>query len=95
VYFNVNFNVFFKLIKVHFLVSELYIYQNARCNDYKKLYLNKYLSPICSAGYSLFLLSGNDQRHLIQTFKTTGDKGKPTPYILWSLHKETKTMDNF
>jgi len=24
VYFNVNFNVFFKLIKVHLLVSELY-----------------------------------------------------------------------
>jgi len=33
VYFNVNFNVFFKLIKVHLLVSELYIYQNAWCND--------------------------------------------------------------
>jgi len=33
VYFNVNFNVFFKLIKVHLLVSELYIYQNVRCND--------------------------------------------------------------
>ena len=30
------FNVFFKLIKVHLLVSELYIYQNARCNDKKK-----------------------------------------------------------
>jgi len=26
VYFNVNFNVFFKLIKVHLLVSELYMY---------------------------------------------------------------------
>ena len=35
-YFNVNFNVFFELIKVHLLVSELYIYQNARCNDKKK-----------------------------------------------------------
>ena len=35
-YFNVNFNVFFKLIKVHLLVSELYIYQNARCNDKEK-----------------------------------------------------------
>ena len=32
-YFNVNFNVFFKLIKVHLLVSELYIYQNARSNN--------------------------------------------------------------
>ena len=38
-YFNVNFNVFFKLIKEHLLVSELYIYQNARCND-KKEYIN-------------------------------------------------------
>jgi len=35
VYFNVNFNVFFKSIKVYLLVSELYIYQNARCNDKK------------------------------------------------------------
>jgi len=33
VYFIVNFNVFFKLIKVHLLVSELYVYQNARCNN--------------------------------------------------------------
>jgi len=39
VYFNVNFNVFFKLIKVHLLVSELYIYQNARCNNKKKYWL--------------------------------------------------------
>jgi len=37
VYFNVNFNVFFKLTEVHLLVSELYIYQNARCNDTKIL----------------------------------------------------------
>jgi len=28
VYFNVSFNVFFKLIKAHLLVNELYIYQN-------------------------------------------------------------------
>ena len=34
-YFYVNVNVLFKLIKVHFLVSELYIYHNARCNDKK------------------------------------------------------------
>ena len=26
---------FFKLIKVHLLVSELYMHQNARCNDTK------------------------------------------------------------
>ena len=32
-YFNVNIHAFFKLIKVHFLVSECYIYQNARYND--------------------------------------------------------------
>jgi len=37
VYFNVNFIVFFKLIKLHLLVSELCIYQNARCNDKKKI----------------------------------------------------------
>ena len=36
-YFNINFNVFFKLIKVHLLVSKLYIYQNARCNNKKKV----------------------------------------------------------
>ena len=35
-YFNVNFNVFFKLIKVHLLVSELYIYRNVRYNNKKK-----------------------------------------------------------
>ena len=34
-YFNVNFNVFFKLIKVHLLVSKFYIYQNAQRNDKK------------------------------------------------------------
>jgi hypothetical protein len=33
VYFNVKFNVFFELIKVHLLLNELYIYQNERCND--------------------------------------------------------------
>ena len=36
-YFNVNFNVFFKLVQVHLLVSELYIHQNARCDDKKRL----------------------------------------------------------
>ena len=34
-YFNVNFYVFFKLIKVHLLVSEMYIYQNARYKNKK------------------------------------------------------------
>ena len=37
-YFNVNFNVFFKLTKVHLLVSGLYIYQNARYKDKKKIW---------------------------------------------------------
>ena len=36
VYFNVNFKVLFKLIEMHLLVSELFIYQNARCNNKKK-----------------------------------------------------------
>jgi len=35
VYFSVNFNVFFKLIKVHLLVSELYIgYMFLYCGCY-------------------------------------------------------------
>ena len=38
-YFHVNFNVFLKLIKVHLLVSELYIYQNTRCNKKKPQFL--------------------------------------------------------
>ena len=41
-YFNVNFNVFFKLKEVNLLVSDLYIYQNARCNDNKKNYLQNW-----------------------------------------------------
>ena len=39
-YFDVKFDVFFKLIEVHLLVSELNIYQNARCNDKKNLSVN-------------------------------------------------------
>jgi len=35
--------VFFKLIKVYLLVSELYIYQNARCND-KNLHILSYFN---------------------------------------------------
>jgi len=42
VYFNVNFNTFFKLIKVNLLVSALYIYQNVRCNDKKKTFMPDY-----------------------------------------------------
>jgi len=45
VYFNVNFNAFFKSIKMLLLVSELYIYQNARCND--KNTLEVYLVASC------------------------------------------------
>ena len=33
VYFNVNFKVFFKLIKMNLLVSEIYIYKNVRRNN--------------------------------------------------------------
>ena len=43
-HFNVIFNVFFKLIKVQLLVSELCIYQNVRCNN-KKI-KNKTSPPI-------------------------------------------------
>ena len=48
-YFNVNFNVFFKLTKLHFLVSELYIYQNARCSDNSyHLYISNELNDVNS-----------------------------------------------
>ena len=40
-YFNVNFNVFFKSVKLHLLVSELYKYQTARCGDKKILIYSK------------------------------------------------------
>jgi len=46
VYFNVNFNVFLKLIKVYLLVSELYIYQNARCYDKNSETMNTFLWTI-------------------------------------------------
>ena len=60
-YFNVNFNVFFKLIKVHLLVSELYIYQNAWCNNKKKnmeecsctCILNLFLLHVCTFYYGI------------------------------------------
>jgi len=52
VYFNVNFNVF-KLIKVHLLVSELYIYQNARCKD--KKVTNRLRKNICELEKSIFV----------------------------------------
>ena len=50
-YFNVNFNVLFKLIKVHLLMSELYIYQNVRCNDKKKPYFCFLYPPLGSFLY--------------------------------------------
>ena len=45
-YFNLNFNVLFKLINVHLFVSELYIIQTARCNDKKR---DKYILIFCKA----------------------------------------------
>ena len=44
-YFNVNFNVFFKLIKVHFLVRKRYVYQNARWNK-KKMALQSFKTGV-------------------------------------------------
>ena len=41
-YFDVNFNVFLKLIKVHLLVSELNVYKNARYNNKKTLSIKFY-----------------------------------------------------
>ena len=46
-YCNVNFNVFFKLIKVHLLVSELYIYQmNGATIKKDHTYILKELRPL-------------------------------------------------
>jgi len=49
-YFNVNFNVFFKLIKVHVLVSELYVHQNAWCNDKKTIIYNLFVRVTWRSG---------------------------------------------
>ena len=44
--------MFFKLIKMHLLVRELYVYQNARCNDKKNFKMCRllllYISSILS-----------------------------------------------
>jgi len=53
-YFNVNFNVLFKLIKVHLLVSELYLYQNERCNDKKNRPLCSHISCLQKLGSITF-----------------------------------------
>ena len=42
-YFNINFNEFFKLIKAHLLLTELYVYQNAR-SIYKNSLFHIYVS---------------------------------------------------
>ena len=41
-YFNVNFNVFFKLIKVHLLVSELYMISKMHGATIKKIDITNY-----------------------------------------------------
>ena len=48
-YFNVNFNVFFKLIKVHLLVSELYIIRlhGARIKKNNQLRLFRETTALC------------------------------------------------
>ena len=50
VYFNVNFYVFFKINKSAFVGDELYIYQNARCNDKNKK-KNTFCKLICARKY--------------------------------------------
>jgi hypothetical protein len=62
VYFSVNFNVFFKLKKVHMLISELYIHQNARCNDKKST------QDCCIANF--MKLSNSKTRAITVTRKT-------------------------
>jgi len=53
VYFNVNFNVFFK-IKECFFVSELYIHQNAWCNNKNSvLFISLFIMVATFFGHSL------------------------------------------
>ena len=51
-YFHVNCNVFFKLGKVHLLVSELYIHQNARWNNKKRPSIDSTMIGLVSDGES-------------------------------------------
>ena len=78
VYFNVNFNVFFKIKKLHLLVSELYIYRNARCNNKKARYISifpvttnthreKFYYVAASFDLELGPSSGHDKRIWIYT----------------------------
>jgi len=55
VYFNINFNVFFKLIKVLLLVSEIYMHQNGRCND-KKIHGGTFANMLPVADYLLSII---------------------------------------
>ena len=74
VYFNVNFNVFFKLIKVHFLVTKLYIYQNARFNNRKnsKIALSFLFKQTSFAIYSIRTFSNVESLRAIVWPKKKG-----------------------
>ena len=53
-YFNVKF-VFFLNKKVNLLVSELYIHQNARCNDKNFTHMSRRRPPLWSSGQSFWI----------------------------------------
>ena len=91
VYFNINFNVFFKFIKVHLLVSELQIYQNARCNDRKKLFLPRF-PPVDKNLITHLFPFGAESSHaecvaVLQQWKETDEIGEAPPvYFYISLY---------
>ena len=55
---------FFKLIKGHLLVSELYIHQNARCNNKKKKKENLMSGNIFSEKHCILLV------HVLSSFSS-------------------------
>ena len=79
-HFNVNFNVFFLKLKVHLLVSELYIYQNARCKKKKirlnMLYLCNVLAVSCHCQDTVYLLYSSFHRLFICPCCSVGNFGK-------------------
>jgi len=72
VYFNVNFNVLFKLIKVHFLVSKLYIQTDVARNTCS---LNRTWNTVCQNKYQVsvsaaFMMQGYFQFDVLSSHGT-------------------------
>ena len=77
-YFIVNFNVFFKLIKVHSLVSELFVYQNAQCNDKNFLFKLNTNTPLLMT--TDFKILTDKKKHVCPVACSTGDYKTAKPF---------------